>query len=179
MKWRPRLANENDIPAIEALIPLSVRGLQAAHYSAAQMDAALGTIFGIDRQLIADRTYFAVDSSEGVLVGCGGWSKRRALFGGDAHRSEGNPELDPKTDAARIRAFFVHPQFARQGIARAIMVACEQAIIDAGFRRVEISATLAGEPLYLAFGYTVVERYRIPMRDGLQLPVVRLTKSFL
>jgi len=175
--WQPRLATENDIPAIEALIPLSVRGLQAAHYSPAQMDAALGPIFGVDRQLIADRTYFAVDN-DSSLVGCGGWSRRRAMFGGDAHRSAGNPELNPKTDPARIRAFFVHPQFARQGIARAIMIACEKAILDAGFRRGEISATLAGEPLYVAFGYAVVERYHIPLRDGLQLPVVRLTKTF-
>jgi GNAT superfamily N-acetyltransferase len=127
--------------------------------------------------LIADRTYFAVDRN-GVLIGCGGWSKRRALFGSDAHRSEGNPELNPAADPARIRAFFVHPQFARQGIARAIMEACEKAIFDAGFRRVEISATLAGEPLYVAFGYIVVERYHLPMRANLQLPVVRLAKSF-
>ena len=177
MKWEPRLANEADVPAIAALIPVSVRGLQGAHYSVEQMEAALGPIFGLDRQLIRDGTYYAVDSS-GKLVGCGGWSRRRSLYGGDAHRSEGNPELDPKTDAARVRAFFVHPDFARQGIARTILVACEKAILEAGFRRVEISASLTGEPLYVAFGYTVVERYHIPMRDGLQLPVVGLAKSF-
>ena len=174
--WEPRLAREEDIPALEALIPLSVRTLQAAHYSPAQMEAALGPVFGVDRQLIRDNTYFVVED-EGQIVGCGGWSKRCSLYGGDHHRTEPDPELDPRRDAARVRAFFVHPSWARRGIGRSIMVACERAIIAAGFSQVDIVATLAGEPLYASFGYMVTERYDISMTGGLSLPAVRMTKS--
>jgi GNAT superfamily N-acetyltransferase len=176
IEWVPRLAREDDIPALEQLIPLSVRGLQVAHYSPAQMEAALGPVFGVDRQLIRDGTYFVVES-ERQFVGCGGWSKRGSLFGGDHGRAETDRELDPARDAARIRAFFVHPAWSRRGIGRSIMVACERAIIEAGFRRVDIVATLTGEPLYAAFGYTVIERYEIPIPGGLTLPAVRMTKT--
>jgi len=140
------------------------------------MEAALGSVFGVDRQLIRDGTYFVVEH-EGRIVGCGGWSKRKSLYGSDNNRAEPDPELDPTHDAARVRAFFVHPQWARRGIGRSIMSACERAIVQAGFRKVDIVATLAGEPLYAAFGYTVVERYDITMRDGLRLPVVRMTRN--
>ncbi len=174
-KWHLRLACATDVPSLEALIPLSVRSLQAPHYSQAQMDAALGPVFGVDRQLIRDGTYIVAESY-GEIVGCGGWSRRSSLYGGDSSRTNEDPLLDPQHDAARVRAFFVHPAWARQGIGRSIMSACEQAIIEAGFQRVDIVATLAGEPLYAAFGYTVVERYEIPMRDGLSLPVVRMTR---
>ena len=176
VEWQPRVAREEDIPALEVLIPVSVRTLQAAHYSPAQMEAALGSVFGVDRQLIRDGTYFVVEH-EGRIVGCGGWSKRKSLYGSDNNRAEPDPELDPTHDAARVRAFFVHPQWARRGIGRSIMSACERAIVQAGFRKVDIVATLAGEPLYAAFGYTVVERYDITMRDGLRLPVVRMTRN--
>jgi GNAT superfamily N-acetyltransferase len=174
--WQPRLAREEDIRALEALIPLSVRALQAAHYSPAQMEAALGSVFGVDRQLIHDGTYFVVER-DGHVIGCGGWSKRRSLYGGDHQRAEPDPELDPSRDAARVRAFFVHPNWARRGVGRSIMTACERAIVAAGFRKVDIVATLAGEPLYASFGYAVVERYDIPMTNGLSLPAVRMTKS--
>jgi len=140
------------------------------------MKAALGPVFGVDCQLIRDGTYFVVEG-DGQIVGCGGWSKRRSLYGGDRDRPEPDPELDPSLDAARVRAFFVHPTWARRGIGRSIMVACERAIIAAGFRRVDIVATLAGEPLYASFGYVVVERCEIAMAGGLSLPVVRMTKS--
>lgn len=173
--WQPRLAREDDIPTLEALIPISVRSLQAPHYSPAQMEAALGPIFGVDRQLIRDSTYFLVEYA-GQIVGCGGWSKRRSLYGSDGHRTEPDQELDPKRDAARVRAFFVHPAWARRGIGRSIMIACERAIRESGFRTVDIVATLAGEPLYVSFGYSVVERYDIPMGDSLNLPVVRMKK---
>lgn len=175
MGWQPRLARESDIPGVDALIPLSVRTLQAPYYSTAQMQAALGPIFGIDRQLIRDGTYFVVEREE-MIIGCGGWSRRRSLYGSESTRKGEDELLDPQHDAARVRAFFVHPEWARQGIGRSIMTACEQAIEEAGFRHVEIVATLAGEPLYAAFGYAVVERYEIPMRAGLKLPVVRMTK---
>jgi len=171
-----RQAREQDISALAALIPLSVRSLQAAHYSPAQMDAALGPVFGVDRELIRDGTYFVVERG-GALAGCGGWSRRRSLFGGDAGRDASEAELlDPARDPARIRAFFVHPDWARRGIGRQIMNACEQAIAQARFRSIELVATLAGEPLYAAFSFTAVERYDIALPDGLKLPVVRMVK---
>jgi GNAT superfamily N-acetyltransferase len=176
MDWTPRLAREADVPALEGLVRLSVRTLQAPYYSAAQMDRALGPIFGVDRQLIRDGTYFVVASGS-VLAGCGGWSKRQSLFGGDQGRNETNPELDPNCHPARLRAFFVHPDWARRGIGRSILLASEQAIGASGFRSIELVATLAGEPLYRAFGYAVAERCEIPLGDGLGLPVVRMTKQ--
>jgi len=172
-----RLAIQSDIPALEALIPLSVRGLQAPYYSPAQMEAALGPVFGVDRTLIYDGTYFTVEHS-GRIVGCGGWSRRRAVFGGDRGRVGEDASLDPATNPARIRAFFVHPEWARQGIGRAILEACEAALRAAGFREAMLVATLAGEPFYTVFGYTVAERYDAPLSDGLTLPVVRMTKRF-
>jgi GNAT superfamily N-acetyltransferase len=174
--WPLRLASEADVPALEELIPLSVRALQAAYYSTAQMDAALGPVFGVDRQLIRDGTYFVAER-DGVLIGCGGWSRRRSLYGGDSARENEDELLDPRRDAARIRAFFIHPAWARRGISRSIMITSEDAIIGAGFRAVDIVATLAGEPLYASFGCAVVERYEIAMPGGLGLPVVRMTKS--
>ena len=173
--WPLRLARESDVPALEALIPLSVRALQAPYYSQAQMDAALGQVFGVDRQLIRDGTYLVAEK-DGEIVGCGGWSQRRSQYGGDSGRAGEDELLDPKRDAARIRAFFVHPNWARRGIGRSIMAACEEAIARAGFRTVEIVATLAGEPLYLKFGYRVIERYSIPLANGETIPAVRLSK---
>ena len=174
-EWPLRLAQESDVPALQALIPLSVRGLQAAYYSSAQMEAALGPVFGVDRQLIRDGTYFVAEQGESI-VGCGGWSRRRSLYGSDGGRAGEDALLDPEQDAARVRAFFVHPSWARRGIGRSIMIACEQGIMEAGFRVIEIVATLAGEPLYTSFGYAVTERYDIPMAGGLTLPVVRMSK---
>ena len=174
--WTPRLATDADVPALEALIPLSVRELQSAHYSSAQMDAALGPVFGVDRQLIRDATYFVVEDA-GLIVGCGGWSKRKTLYGGDRGRAGEDPKLNPQIDPARIRAFFVHPNWARRGIGRSILLHCEAAAVKAGFRRAELVATLAGEPLYARFGYTVVERYEAPMTGGLSLPVVKMARQ--
>jgi predicted N-acetyltransferase YhbS len=168
------LAREADAPQIEALISLSVRALHAPYYSEAQREAALGTAFGVDRQLIRDGTYFVAER-EGEIVGCGGWSRRRSRFGGDKNRAHEDEPLDPRHDAARIRAFFVHPAWARRGIGRSIMSACEQAIIQAGFTVAESVATLAGEPLYASFGFSVVERYEISIANNLMLPVVRMT----
>lgn len=174
--WRLRTARETDVPALEKLIPLSVRTLQAAHYSPAQMEAALGPVFGVDRQLIRDETYFVAED-EGQIAGCGGWSKRKSLFGSDGGRGESeNLMLDPARDAARIRAFFVHPDWARRGIGRAILLACENGILQAGFRRIELVATLAGEPLYASHNYRVMERFDITLAHGLGLPAVRMFK---
>ena len=173
--WPLRLAHEADVSALEALIPLSVRALQSPYYSQAQIEAALGPVFGVDRQLIRDGTYFIAEQ-DGVIIGCGGWSKRRALYGGDSSREHEDELLDPQRDAARVRAFFVHPNWARRGIGRSIMAACELAIRESGFRTVDIVATLAGEPLYAFFGYAVVKRYDIAMVSGMSLPVVKMNK---
>lgn len=141
------------------------------------MEAAIGPVFGVDRQLISDGTYFVVEHS-GHIVGCGGWSRRSAVFGGDRARLAEDAALDPIHDPARIRAFFVHPDWARRGIGRSILFACESAIRAAGFRAAILVATLAGEPLYASFGYAVAERYEVPLADNLALPVVRMVKSF-
>lgn len=172
-----RLARVEDIPALEILIPLSVRALQAPHYSPAQMEAALGPVFGVDRQLITDGTYFVVEDS-GKIIGCGGWSRRSAVFGGDRERASKDTSLNPASDPARIRAFFIHPDWARRGIGRTILLACEDAIRAAGFREAILVATLTGEPLYAAAGYTVVERFEIPLAGNLTLPGVRMKKTF-
>jgi len=176
--WPLRLARAKDVPALETLIPISVRALQAPYYSPAQMNAALGPVFGVDNQLIADGTYFVVENAGRIVAG-GGWSKRKAIFGGDRSRIGEDELIDPAREAARIRAFFVHPDFARRGIGRALLMACEQAILAHGFNRAELVATLAGEPLYAAFSYQEVERYEVPLPDGLTLPVVRMGKNLL
>ncbi len=134
-----------DVPAIEKLIPVSVRTLQAAHYSTAQLDAAIGPVFGVDRQLIRDQTYFVAEEN-GQLIGCGGWSRRESLSGGDSARMKADALLDPKIHSARVRAFYIHPAWARRGIGRSIMQACERAIVEAGFRTVEISVDCTGQP---------------------------------
>ncbi len=168
----------DDVPALEELIPLSVRTLQAAHYSPAQMEATLGPVFGVDRQLIADGTYFVAEH-DGQIVGCGGWSRRKAVFGGDRARAGADELIDPACEPARIRAFFIHPDWARRGIGRALLAACESAIIGAGFPIAELVATLAGEPLSAAFAYGVVERYEVPLAGGLTLPVVKMCKRLI
>jgi GNAT superfamily N-acetyltransferase len=178
MNWSLRLACDSDIPALEALMERSVRELQAADYSTAQMDGALGSVFGVDRQLIRDQTYFLA-GKDGVIIACGGWSKRASLFGSDAVRATADALLDPLQDAARIRAFFVHPEYARRGLARAILVAREDAIRAAQFRSIELVATLPGVPFYRAFDYGAAERYEVPLVNGLSLPVVRMSKNLV
>lgn len=180
--WRIRIAVESDIPALHALIEASVRGLQAADYTAAQIEGALGTVLGLDTQLIRDQTFFVVEappaekSSRPTLVGCGGWSKRRTLFGSD-HASLREPDLlDPATDAAKVRAIFVHPAFARRGLGSLILSHVEAAAQAAGFHRFEMGSTLTGLPLYRLKGYVEVERVIIPLSNGESVPVVRMIK---
>jgi len=141
------------------------------------MEAALGLVFGVDSQLIRDGTYFVVER-EGQIIGCGGWSNRKTLFGGDAMKTGMDIELDPKRDPARIRAFFVHPAWARCGIGCAILERCKKAIQLAGFRSVELVATLTGEPFYRACNYSQGERFEVPLANGLTLPVVQMVKQF-
>jgi GNAT superfamily N-acetyltransferase len=175
-----RLATESDISALHSLIDASVRGLQRNDYSPQQIDAALGTVLGLDTQLIADRTYFVAQAHAAcarIVVGCGGWSRRKTLFGSDHAAIRENEFLDPAADAAKIRAFFIHPDWARRGLGTLILDACESAARAAGFSRFEMGATLTGVPLYLARGYRIMERIEVPMKNSLTLPVVRMAKS--
>ncbi len=171
-----RIAQESDVPVLSRLIDVSVRGLQAGNYSPEQIEAALRKVFGVDSQLIADGTYLVAETSQREIAGCGGWSKRKTLYGGDVWMAREDSLLDPRKDAAKIRAFFVHPNWARRGIGTLILEACERAAIDAGFSRFEMGATLTGVPLYRAHGYTVLENLAVPLEDGLTLPIVRMEK---
>jgi GNAT superfamily N-acetyltransferase len=171
-----RTAVAADIPALHALIEISVRELQAAVYSPQQLDGALGTYLGVDTQLIEDGTYFTVQA-KGLLVACGGWSRRKTLFGADRRPGRDAALLDPRTDAAKIRAFFVHPAWARLGIGSMILLHCEDAARAEGFTRFEMGATLTGVPLYLRWGYRELERIELPLSNGESLPIVRMAKS--
>ncbi|PYS53141.1 MAG: GNAT family N-acetyltransferase [Acidobacteria bacterium] len=171
-----RQATADDVPELERLIPESVRALSSNYYSAAQIESALINIFGIDTQLIADGTYYVAEI-DGRVVGCGGWSKRKTLFGGDQTKAVEDTLLNPLTEPARIRAFFIHPRYARRGLAGRIIETCEQAARASGFSSIELAATLPGEPLYKAFGYQIRERFDIPLPDGIGLPVALMRKQ--
>lgn len=173
--YRLRLASPDDLDALRALIDASVRGLNDGHYSPAEVDASLVHVFGVDSQLIADGTYYAIETS-GVIVAAGGWSRRRTLFGGDQMKQGADALLDPARDAARIRAFFVHPSHARRGLARRLFDECAIQARGAGFRRLELAATLPGVPLYEALGFTARHRIEVPMADGLVLTCVHMDR---
>jgi N-acetylglutamate synthase-like GNAT family acetyltransferase len=175
MPYFLRKANTADLPAIEKLIDASVRGLQTQDYTPEQIDAALRTVFTADSQLIEDGTYFIVEQ-DGEMIGCGGWSQRKTLCGGDHHAIRENALMDPLQDAAKIRAIFVAPQWARQGIGSALLKAAEDAAMAAGFRRLEMGATLTGVPVYLRRGYRKTETMTVPLDNGVTLPVVRMEK---
>jgi GNAT superfamily N-acetyltransferase len=177
-----RCATAADIPALTALIDLSVRGLQAQDYSQAQIDLALKMVYGVDTQLIADGTYFVAEATPAsgpapLLAGCGGWSKRKTLYGGDAWTHREDDLLDPVSDAAKIRAFFVHPGWTRRGIGTMILDACEAAAKAAGFTRCEMGATLTGVPFYRSKGYAELEHLEVPLRGGEVLAIVRMAKG--
>ena len=165
-----------DIPTLRALIDASVRELQAADYTPAQIEGALQSVYGVDSQLIADGTYYAAES-DGTLVGCGGWSKRKTLYGGDRWTGRQDDLLDPHRDAAKIRAFFVDPAWARQGIGTLILNACESAAKAAGFTRLEMGATLTGVPFYRVKGYIELEHLVVPLANGDSLAIVRMAKK--
>lgn len=173
-----RKAMAADVPVLRTLIEASVRGLQAQDYSASQIESALASVYGVDSQLIADGTYFVVEakSAGGMIVACGGWSKRKTLYGGDVWKAREDSLLDPLTDAAKIRAFFVHPDWVRRGIGTLLLDACEQAAMAEGFLRFEMGATLSGVPLYRARGYVSLENLGVPLANGESLPIVRMEK---
>jgi GNAT superfamily N-acetyltransferase len=170
-----RPATFEDIPQLNELIALSVRGLSTDYYTPAQIESAIKYIFGVDTQLITDGTYFVAQIGD-TVVGCGGWSKRNTLYGGDQHKEIEDPLLDPGQDAARIRAFFVHHVYARQGVGRHIINVCEAAANSNGFTFFELGATLPGVPLYKAMGYEAIERIDAPLPDGEVLGIVKMRK---
>lgn len=176
-----RAAVPADIPVLRELIDISVRRLQAQDYTPTQIDAALRTVFGVDSQLIADGTYLVAEAMaepEGlaVIAGCGGWSKRRTLYGGDRWRQREDDLLDPQHDPAKIRAFFIHPDWARRGIGSMILDACEEAASAAGFAHFEMGATLTGVKLFQQRGYAAMEAMEIPLENGITLPIVHMIK---
>lgn len=170
-----RLATEADLPALREVMDLSIAQLQSSFLTPAQVNASR-SVMGLDTQLVADRTYFLVEE-DGRIAGCGGWSWRATLYGGDHSTALRDAAvLDPATDAARVRAMYTHPDFARRGIGRLILDLCEAAATAAGFRRTELMGTMAGEPLYRACGYQPIERIESAPVDGVSVPLVRMGK---
>jgi GNAT superfamily N-acetyltransferase len=170
-----RKARLDEIEILEELIARSVMALQGHDYTIEQRQGALGTVFGVDRQLIHDGTYYAVEAGSEIIA-CGGWSRRKTLFGSDAIAGNNDSELNPEQDAARIRAFFVDSSWARRGIGSRILDVCEADARAYGFKRFELVATLTGEPFYRTKGFEPMERYATPLPNGLHLPVVRMAK---
>jgi GNAT superfamily N-acetyltransferase len=165
------------IPALQNLIQQAVRILGGKDYTPQQVESSLKYVFGAGTsQLIQDGTYYIVESG-GIIVGAGGWSRRKTLSGDDQAKSGEDNLLDPATETARIRAFYVHPNWARRGIGSQLMEACETAAKAAGFQWLELMATLTGEPLYARCGFEVLERTQIEMPDGVMLPVTKMTKD--
>jgi GNAT superfamily N-acetyltransferase len=187
---RLRLAAPEDVPVLRKLIEASVRRLQAEDYTPAQMEGALETVFGVDSQLIADGTYIVAEAlssaqpnkqgadtkSNWTIIGCGGWSKRKTLYGSDHWTGREDALLDPQHDAAKIRAFFIHPDWARQGVGSKLLLACEEAAHSAGFTRYEMGATLTGAKLFAAKGYVPVKPISVPLNNGETLPVIHMEK---
>jgi GNAT superfamily N-acetyltransferase len=185
-----RLAGPEDVPVLRELIEASARGLQAQDYTPAQIEGALKTVFGVDSQLIADGTYIVAEAEADsgdragtasapsglMIVGCGGWSKRKTLYGSDHWTGREDALLDPLQDAAKIRAFFIHPDWARRGVGSMILKACEDAAKSAGFTCYEMGATLTGAKLFGAKGYVAVKPISIPLVNGESLPVIHMEK---
>jgi GNAT superfamily N-acetyltransferase len=182
---RLRQATPADVPLLQELLEVSVRRLQAQDYTPIQLETALETLYGIDTQLIADGTYYVAEHSATAedkpasftMVGCGGWSKRRTLFGGDQYAGRQDELLDPRRDAAKIRAFFVHPDWTRKGIGSLLLEKCESEAKVAGFTKFEMGATLTGVALYRARGYVELSRMDVPLPGGESFSIVHMRKE--
>jgi len=171
-----RKAGLEDVPEIEALIARSARGLSTADYRPAQIEAALQGAFGVDTQLLLDQTYFVAEEG-GRIVGCGGWSFRATLFGGDARAGRDSTTLDPNTQAAKVRAFFVDPDHARRGIGSLLLERCESDALAHGFSRTELMATLPGVRLYRSRGYLGGKPVQVELGDGASIEFVPMQKT--
>jgi GNAT superfamily N-acetyltransferase len=173
-----RPAVHAEIPALEALITASARTLSRGHYDDREIEAAVAHVFGVDSDLVDDGTYFVAQAPDGTILGCGGWSRRKTLFGGDRAAGRDAGLLDPATDAARIRAFFTAPGHERQGVASRLLAACESAARKAGFLRTALMATLPGLPFYAAHGYRAGEAVDHPCGDTI-VPFIAMDKILL
>jgi GNAT superfamily N-acetyltransferase len=169
-----RLADEADLVALRRVMDRAIDGLQTGFLTPAQVKAS-AAVMGLDTRLVADRSYFIAEIN-GEIAGCGGWSRRATLYGGDHSAGRDTRLLDPAIEPARVRAMYTDPAFVRRGVGRAILAACEAAAEAAGFRRAELMATLAGQPLYLAAGYRPIETIE-DASGGVPVPLVRMTKA--
>ncbi|WP_338144037.1 GNAT family N-acetyltransferase [Nocardioides turkmenicus] len=174
MPFTHRLATPEDIPALTEIMNISIAELQKGFLTEAQI-ASSRTVMGIDTQLIEDRTYFIVEEGQ-EIAGCGGWSRRATLYGGDHTPGREPTLLDPSTDPARVRAMYTNPAFARRGVGRLILDLCERAAAAEGFTTLELMGTLSGEPLYKAYGFEPIERIEDD-RGGAPVPLVRMRKA--
>lgn len=178
MSFTIRKATIDDQPAIADLIAESVRGLSQEDYDAQQIELSIKTVFGLDTELIADQTYFVVEADDGRIAGCGGWSKRKTLYGASVYsESRDSNLLDPDRDPAKIRAFFIHPDFSRKGIGTAILEACENEAKAHGFKNAEMMATLPGVKLYAVRGYTGDEEVKIPIGENIDIICIKMMKN--
>ena len=171
-----RVAQPEDIPAMEALIARSGIELSKGFYTDEQAQAVTKHVFGVDTQLVKDQTYFVIEQN-GKIVACGGWSKRATLFGADRTKADADPLLDPATQAARIRAFFVSPDTPRQGLGRMLLDHCAAKAAEGGFHTLELAGTMPGVPLYLACGFHVVEDFEITLPGEVKVPLSRMRKE--
>jgi GNAT superfamily N-acetyltransferase len=178
MSYRLRTATLEDRAALEALIARSARELSTGDYTPEQVEGALRGAFGVDTQLIVDGTYFVIESA-GQIVGCGGWSYRRTMFGSDAGAERDASELDPAVDAAKIRAFFIDPSYTRRGLGTLLLNKCESEAVARGFSHVEMMATLPGRKLYAARGYSPVGQVSYALAPGLNIDFVPMRKALL
>ncbi|MBM2620042.1 GNAT family N-acetyltransferase [Actinoplanes sp. LDG1-06] len=176
MSLSSRLATRDDVGALRELMERAIAELQKGFLDDEQVRSS-AAIMGLDTQLIDDGTYFVIES-EGRLAGCGGWSRRATLYGGDHFASRDAALLDPAKDPAKVRAMYTHPEFTRRGVGRLILGLCERAAAAEGFTRLELMATLAGEPLYRAYGFAEVDRTE-DARGGAPVPIVRMRKDII
>jgi len=170
-----RLASHGDLETLRSLMDASIRILLRAVLPPEEVEASF-FVMGLDTQLIEDGTYYVVERG-GRIAGCGGWSRRATLFGGDHSAGRDAALLDPKTDAARVRAMYTHPDFARQGVGRLILGLCEEKAAAEGFKRTELGATLSGLPLYEVCGYREIEQLRVETPSGVRVPIIRMGKT--
>jgi len=178
MDFTIRKAKISDQPALENLIAESVRGLSQDDYDARQIELSIKTVFGVDTELISDETYFVVEAEDGKIAGCGGWSKRKTLYGASVYSQSRDSELlDPETEAAKIRAFFIHPEFARKGIGTLILEACEREAKAHGFKSAEMMATLPGVKLYAVRGYEACEEVKVAVGENIDIICIKMRKN--
>eukprot|EP01120_Amphizonella_sp_Union-15-10_P010042 TRINITY_DN3960_c0_g1_i1.p1 TRINITY_DN3960_c0_g1~~TRINITY_DN3960_c0_g1_i1.p1 ORF type:complete len:181 (+),score=26.50 TRINITY_DN3960_c0_g1_i1:49-591(+) len=178
MSYRIRKATILDQPKLEPLIVASVKGLMKDVYTTHQIELSSKSVFGLDTDLISDGTYFVAETSDGEIVGCGGWSKRKTLYGASRYQATRDAsELDPKQAPAKIRAFYISPSWARRGIGSAILRLCEEEARTFGFGAAEMMATLSGVQFYTHHGYAGDERFHIPVGEGEEIVCVKMSKN--